>query len=289
MLCSICHSDTHFRVDCPKGGESYLQSNTSFLQTVGVVPIRPNQPPGLNPSTMRTPPNMLAGTQPQIPSAAAAGAGWMPRPPNYFVMDQNTPDLVVNSDGTHSVIHHAFPVFDHQVYHANVRLAHTESLLIDTGSVKNIAGDKWAQRVAALAKKHGQGSSFEKIDKVFVDGIGSGASSCDTHCQVPIRFKNGVSSTFQTNLISQSEVPALLGLDSMSNHSTLLDIPNRKIIFLGQGKYSVELPPGSMILSLERAPTGHLLLPISEWQERSSTTPAPSFVATTKPGEISDY
>jgi hypothetical protein len=204
-------------------------------------------------------------------------------------MDQNTPDLVVNSDGTHSVIHHAFPVFDHQVYHANVRLAHTESLLIDTGSVKNIAGDKWAQRVAALAKKHGQGSSFEKIDKVFVDGIGSGASSCDTHCQVPIRFKNGVSSTFQTNLISQSEVPALLGLDSMSNHSTLLDIPNRKIIFLGQGKYSVELPPGSMILSLERAPTGHLLLPISEWQERSSTTPAPSFVATTKPGEASDY
>ena len=36
---------------------------------------------------------------------------------------------------------------------------------------------------------------------------------------------------------------------------------------IGAGGYSIELSPGSRVLSLEKSISGHLLLPITEWNK----------------------
>ena len=62
-------------------------------------------------------------------------------------------------------------------------------------------------------------------------------------------------------------IPALLGLTTMISQKALLDLQNGKMILLGEGGYELKLSPGSVVLDLERASTGHLILPTSDWEK----------------------
>eukprot|EP00974_Lingulodinium_polyedra_P060530 5835685-Lingulodinium_polyedra.AAC.1 len=45
----------------------------------------------------------------------------------------------------------------------------------------------------------------------------------------------------------------------------VIDIVNRKLYLCGPGDIKVELPPGSQTFQLEQSPSGHLLLPVSDF------------------------
>jgi hypothetical protein len=68
-------------------------------------------------------------------------------------------------------------------------------------------------------------------------------------------------------MIPDSEVPSLLGLNSMTNQRVVLDLVHNKYISLGPGNLEMRLPPGSKVLDMKRAVTGHLMLEASEWQK----------------------
>jgi hypothetical protein len=85
---------------------------------------------------------------------------------------------------------------------------------------------------------------------------------------------DGSEATFTTPIINGSEVPALMGLQSMVASRCLVDPYNRKLMMVGPGGYTIDLSPGSRVFDLEQVQSGHLLLPVSEWQSKGTSSTA---------------
>ena len=153
-------------------------------------------------------------------------------------------------------------------YHTNVRPAFGEALVVDTGAVKNLSGDLFIQRCAALAKKANKATTLEPLQRaITVEGVGSGGSSLTHRAVLPIALSPSEQGTFQTGVLQNSEVPGLLGLEGINSNRMLLDPTNLKAYFVGPGGYDIRLSPGSTVHRLVEAPTGHIMLPISNWPE----------------------
>ena len=148
-------------------------------------------------------------------------------------------------------------------------------MLVDCGAIDNLTGDKWVVRSEAKAKKHGQGTSWMAMQRCEVEGVGSGSSVIEKRAIVPVCLSNGNTASFNTAVVSDSELPALLGLDSLESHKAIIDTHNHQMIFPGPGGYNMTLSPGSVSLKLEKARSGHLLLPSSEWEKLKVQASAP--------------
>ena len=63
--------------------------------------------------------------------------------------------------------------------------------------------------------------------------------------------------------------PALLGLQSMSRQNNVLEMaPGHEYLTLpGPGGYNVTWSPGTVRYKLEKAPSGHLILPCDEFEK----------------------
>jgi hypothetical protein len=122
-----------------------------------------------------------------------------------------------------------------QSYHAKVRLDKGESLLVDTGAPKNMTGDAWFHRVSELAKGFGFGSTMVPLKShISVEGVGAGSSSCTQEGTVPIALSTGEHAHYRAPIVSNSQIPALLGLESLESRRTILDLvpANRTILEL---------------------------------------------------------
>ena len=49
---------------------------------------------------------------------------------------------------------------------------------------------------------------------------------------------------------------------------SIVDCYNNKIYFIGPGDVKIDMPPGSTCYDLELSPSGHLMLPITEYDKR---------------------
>ena len=69
-------------------------------------------------------------------------------------------------------------------------------------------------------------------------------------------------------------MPGLLGGQALRNNRGLWDFANDRLYFLGPGDYNLEkaLPPGTDVFQLERAPSGHSVLPCCEYSEKDPQT-----------------
>ena len=158
-------------------------------------------------------------------------------------------------------------------FHAQVRLKGNdrEGLLIDCGAVSNLTGDKWIARASKIASEHGQGTTITDRPAQSVEGVGSGSSIIDKQAKVPVCLANGKVGVFETAVVSNSELPALLGLDGLERNKALIDIQGKRLIYVGKGGYELHLSPGSITMQLEKVPSGHLLLPATEWNKHKSS------------------
>ena len=273
MLCSICESDQHFRARCPKGdgkgGKKGGGGKAAFFEQPQPTPIAAVEPAGFNwgrpayfnpgfledappPAGPLTSITFSDGSEPILLASSP--------PENQLALlyDANSP--------THSFPPPYYPVWS--AFHAKVRLAKGEALLIDTGAVGNLSGDAQMLRFEALGKANGHGSLFEVLPKrLNIDGVGKEASKCTRTGIVPLVLSDGRLASYRAPMIDESPVPALLGLTSMTDHRVILDLINNKYIMIGPGGYELKLSPGSNVLDMERAPTGHLMLPASEWHK----------------------
>lgn len=154
-------------------------------------------------------------------------------------------------------------------YHAQVRLPPgQEGVLVDCGAVQNLTGDRWLDRVKNILQKFAQGISMRQLDTARpVEGVGTGASFIRHHAEVLICTANGAHGQFNTAVISNSDLPALLGLESLEAQRSLIDTFNRKIFTIGPGGYELKLSPCSQSLDLTKIASGHLLLPVTEWHK----------------------
>ena len=167
----------------------------------------------------------------------------------------------------------------HQVYHMNTRPANgSVALLLDPGSVGNLCGDKWAYELGKLANQHGLDLQVKRRDKPLqVSGVGSGTQQCNNDYRLPVALHNkntgkADAGFFETPAVENSELPGLLGLNSLRKLKVILDLGNLRMHIVGPGDFTVEsaLPPGTDTYDLEIASSGHLLLPCSQFQGRTT-------------------
>ena len=162
-----------------------------------------------------------------------------------------------------------FPWFESMsLFHSQVRCKGFESLLIDVGAWGNLVGALWVKRVRTRAALFGHGCQFSKLPKTLsVEGVGQNANSTNEEATVPICLPDGSVCSYTAPMLEDSELPALLGLKSLAEKRCIIDTFNRRLIFVGEGGYKLQLSPGSKTYPLHSAATGHLMLQCDNWEQ----------------------
>jgi hypothetical protein len=152
-------------------------------------------------------------------------------------------------------------------FHSTSRLSgNRDGLLIDCGAIDNLTGDAWIRRVEAAARAHGRGSEWKPLaEERSCQGVGTGSQSATQTAKVPLMMPGGLEGTFETMVLNESDLPALLGYKSLNKMRALIDTDSNKLILVGPGGYELKLSPGSKVFQLEQSASGHLLLPVTEW------------------------
>ena len=182
--------------------------------------------------------------------------------------------------GHHLLIDHG-EVDLENVYHSETGLLDGRpSLLIDPGSVANLCGDKWAQECAKMATQNGLTPSQNKrTRRLSVMGVGNGNQTCTHDCTLPIAMSRESDTTVTrsstTPVVAESELPGLLGFKTMMNNRAVLDTVNLQLHICGPADINLTLPPGTKSFQLEISPSGHLVLPCTNFENIQHNPPNP--------------
>ena len=162
-----------------------------------------------------------------------------------------------------------------QVFHIETRLAEhgLMGLLVDPGSIGNLAGETWAVDMATDAVANSRKPDQYKRERPLkVSGVGSGSQVANHNVVLPICCQqlsgNHSSGSFETATVRKSGLPGIIGLASLTNRRAILDMNTKQLHFCGPGDYDLVkmLPPGTESFQLKEAPSGHLLLPCNHYK-----------------------
>ena len=161
-------------------------------------------------------------------------------------------------------------------YHSTTQLEDGRiSWIIDPGAWTNLVGSMLARRATAKALESGYNPKQERMVKPLqVAGVGNGSQEANFRIRLPVAISTTQGSELHeiTSPIvegSGANLPGLLGLDSLKRNRALLDMDSNKLIFPGPGEITYELPPGSKVIPLVTAPSGHLVLVTDAYGELS--------------------
>ena len=288
LLCSGCGADDHFVKYCPKNSQNLPQSS---FQTKSFVTSQSQETHTDSASSSgwgsmiylghqktieydsRSVIELFDGTRIELNTLEAEELPSSSTEPkrNYYMPTTAVKPATLSQSGKPGASDElikmfAFVWFMPPAFHAQVRIASGDALLIDPGAYDNLVGSKFVERVGAIAQQAGQGMSWQKLKKQLeVEGVGKGADHTNDAVTMPICFEDGTSGTYHVPVIPDSQLPALLGLKALSKYKAVLDTHNKQLILVGAGGYKLQLSPGSKVLALQSAPTGHLMLPCCCW------------------------
>jgi hypothetical protein len=156
-------------------------------------------------------------------------------------------------------------------YHSSTRLEDgRQGLLVDPGAWSNLVGENWVYDLIAKSQKVGLDSKHRKMTEPFVvQGVGTGTNDALSEVQLPIAISdiNGrtMLNDYQAPTVGGrgKDLPALLGLESMTDHHAVLEMTegHEYLTFPGPKGYTITWTEGTRRYKLERAPSGHLILP----------------------------
>ena len=117
-----------------------------------------------------------------------------------------------------------------EVYHAETRLwGKQKGVLVDPGSVYNLAGDNWVTEIGLEAVSYGKKPKQTQREKPLnVSGVGNGSQQAKYNVKLPLALKQTdgkvVTGTFESPTIPSSGLPALLGLTALVNNRAIIDL-----------------------------------------------------------------
>ena len=157
-------------------------------------------------------------------------------------------------------------------------------MIVDPGSVWDLAGSEWAKSVAQAAAANGLSPSFDRrASPLNISGVGNGSQQCTFDCHLPVALRTvqGEKRTgmMHTPTVIKSHLPGLLGLNALKRNRAVLDVNTNKLYFLGPGDYDLDkaMPPGTDIIQCESAPSGHIILPCCEHDASMTVQPQHPF------------
>jgi len=147
------------------------------------------------------------------------------------------------------------------------------SFIVDPGAWTNLIGGNLARALTRRVLASGYKPEQHKMNNpLCIQGVGHGHQECSWELDTPIAvgYADGTAHQhrFSSPIVdgSGAELPGLLGLRSIEGNRGIMDTGNKKLIFPGKGEVEYALPPGSIVLPLEKAPSGHLVLPVDEFE-----------------------
>jgi hypothetical protein len=150
---------------------------------------------------------------------------------------------------------------------------------VDPGAWSNLVGEQWVIDMAKKALKAGCKPEQRRMTRpLTVQGVGSGSNKAEWEISMPIAVTDTTNGDPTTKVYDYKaptvagagkNLPALLGLQSMSRQCGVLEMKDGEeyLTFPGPGGYQIEWSPGTRRYKLERAPSGHLILPCDSFQE----------------------
>jgi hypothetical protein len=165
------------------------------------------------------------------------------------------------------------------VMHADVRLSDGRlALCADIGSKGNVCGQDWADKAIALCHEHGMPGQYkDRARPLDVEGVGDGAQRCTQDVSVagaiPTKGdRPALRVIYHAPVIPNSQIPALLGLETLSKMKALINCATHEIHFLGpDDSKSLDLPEGTVTLQAELSKSGHMMIPFGEFKQLSNT------------------
>ena len=152
--------------------------------------------------------------------------------------------------------------------HGSTRIPGKEGLLPDTGAVHNLSSLSAILRQEAYVKAAGKSIQWQKLDKPKqVAGVGDNAKQCTHQAFTPCGLPNGEVTNYHSPVIADnSDIPSLLGLNSMAEDNTFFGTRNGLMAQVPSGtENKINWPKGTSFRQCEKAPSGHWLLIISEF------------------------
>ena len=130
--------------------------------------------------------------------------------------------------------------------------------------------------MAQAAARNGKKPTYEKRTKALnVSGVGHGSQSAPYDCTLPISLKqvDGLtvsSGTVTTPAVADSDLPGLLGLTALRKNKAIIDFSTMMMYFAGPDEYDLSkaLPPGTDCFQGELAPSGHMVVPCCEYDDK---------------------
>ena len=168
---------------------------------------------------------------------------------------------------------------DAPTYHSSTQVPGKCSVIVDSGAWTNLIGEKLARELAKKAISAGMRPSQTRMKQpLSVQGVGNGSQKCEWEMNCPIAVpqigEEPKKHTFTAPVVQGTgrDLPGLLGLRSLEQQRAILDTGGKTLIFPGPGDVEITLPPGSIRVPLEKAPSGHLVMVIDEYQKLVSQT-----------------
>ena len=154
---------------------------------------------------------------------------------------------------------------------------------MDIGAVFNLTGDAWVQRMEGHVPKNLPIHYDELPEPQGVMGVGKHASTATHAASVPVGMSDqGIEPDenfrYKATAITNSDVPALLGLQSMMASNCILDLrPGKMHMYTAEDANALEIKYVSKKehlvgrLKMVMAQSGHLMLPCSQFQTPPSS------------------
>ncbi len=150
------------------------------------------------------------------------------------------------------------------------------SLLVDLGSMINLIGSNTEKKFAAASMGHGMEHTYvARNQRLYVNGVGTDSATCDYQVTMPIAVKfeehPATQESYKANVADGcgADLPAIFGSTSMQEKDSVLILRKGKemIAFPGPGGYKIEWSPGTKLLPMTHAPSGHLVIPCDRFEE----------------------
>jgi hypothetical protein len=160
------------------------------------------------------------------------------------------------------------------------------AVMIDIGSVGNIAGSRWIELVARCAHKHGFKAQKKVRERpLTVSGVGHGCQQASTDFRLPCAFpmtngdgplgltsgKKAIHATLDMPSLPNSDTPGLMGLLAVRKYGGIIDTRNVKMYLNTATDVDFNLlhllPPGYKEIDCHFASSGHMMAHCCEYDK----------------------
>ena len=160
-------------------------------------------------------------------------------------------------------------------YHAATQLPGGKlSMIVDIGAWTNLMGENLCRELSRRAITYGHKPVQDKVvGGLTIQGVGNGTQECrwQVTCPIAVPYEDGQARLHKITAPivggAGADLPGLLGLRSLEHERSIIDAGKRMLYFVGKGEAKIELPPGSAAIPLKKAPSGHLVIEIDEYEK----------------------